>query len=137
MRKLMTWPAVALAAISVSAPAGEAQPGQSYVSFSSYKVDFGSCPVGGSCYATLTYTNVSGSTLAEDAISFPKPSNFGPSDENCTDFVSGVGLAPGSSCTDTLVFAPAQAGVYNGRICFNFPDQAPDRVCVHLTGTGT
>ena len=136
MKRLAVVAIVALAAAG-AASTSSGTPGQSFVSFSAYKLDFGNCPVTTSCYRPITYTNTGDALLAEQPLSFPKPSSFGPTEETCTGFAFGLGLTSGGFCTVVLGFVPSEAKVYNGQVCFNFPDSSPAKVCVHLTGTGT
>ena len=123
---------------SVAASTSSAAAGQSYVDVSTFQVDFGDCVVGTACgYSEVTWTNVSGEVLAVDAPAFARPSFFQLSlDEACVGFTSGLGLAPGGSCTDFLSFHPQEAKTYTNQLCFNFPDQHPAKVCVRLTGRG-
>jgi len=123
---------------SVAASTGSAAPGRSFVDLSTLQVDFGDCVVGTTCgYPEVTYNNVGDGTLAVDAATFSRPSFFQLSlDGACVGFTSGVGLAPGGSCTEFLSFHPEEAKTYTNQLCFNFPDEHPSKVCVRLTGKG-
>jgi hypothetical protein len=122
-----------------TAATASAAPGHSYISVSTFQIDFGDCAVGTTCgYQTLTYTNISSSTLAVDAETFIKPSFFQVSlFSGCVGFDSSVGLASGGYCTDFITFHPEEAKTYTNLLCLNFPDQSPSKVCVRLTGRGT
>jgi hypothetical protein len=123
---------------SVAASTSSAAAGQSYVRLSTFQLDFGDCVVGSTCgYPQVTYTNITNRTLAVDAPTFARPSFFQLTlDGSCIGFTSGVGLAPGGSCTEFLSFHPEEAKTYTNQICFNFPDEHPSKVCVRLTGRG-
>jgi hypothetical protein len=123
---------------SFAASTGSAEAGRSYVSLSTFQIDFGDCVVGSTCgYPEITYTNVTDRTLVVDAPTFARPSFFQLTlDGTCVGYTPGVGLAPGGSCTEFLGFHPQEAKTYTNQICFNFPDEHPSKVCVRLTGRG-
>jgi hypothetical protein len=131
--------AVALMCVLVAlAPASAtAAPGQSSLTFSTYSIDFGACPSGNHCSASITFTNISGGDLdvaGAGYITFT--GSFGAIGSECSG-TTATGLASGGSCTFNLDFAPTARGRYIGKMCLSFFDIHPSTICIKLSGTGT
>ncbi len=123
---------VALAPASSSAARG-----QSFLTFSTYSLDFGACPSGGHCSASITFTNVSGGNLDVAGAGYVTFTGFfGAVGSECSG-TTATGLAPGGSCTFLLDFAPTVPGRYTGKMCVSFIDTHPSMICIKLSGTGT
>jgi hypothetical protein len=123
---------VALAPASASGA-----PGQSFLTFSTYSIDFGPCPSGSNCSASITFTNVSGVDLDVAGAGYVTFTGFfGAIGSECFG-TTATGLAPGGACTFLLDFAPPARGRYLGKMCLSFLQMLPSTICIKLTGTGT
>ena len=113
-----------------------AAPGQSSIRFDRYSVEFGGCPSGGHCSASITYTNVSGGNVDVAGAGYVTFTGaFGATGSECSG-TTATGLAAGGSCTFHLDFAPTTAGKDVGKMCLSFLNMHPATICIKLSGEG-
>jgi hypothetical protein len=136
-RRLLLLAVLATGLVAFAPASAIAAPGQSSVSLSAYSVDFGSCPIGGHCSASITYTNVSGGNLDVAGAGYVTFTGaFGAIGSECSG-TTATGLLAGGSCTFLLDFAPTKRGKQVGKMCLSFLDMHPSTICIKLSGEGT
>ena len=127
------WCVAAIVAIVGLSSAGvsSASPGARFVAFSSYSLDLGACSFGGSiCSAPFVETNVSDQTLVHTAGGITGP--FQVIESECVPRTGS--FEPGVSCVYVVALSPGTpSGKYHGRVCFDYAEVAPARICIRVS----
>lgn len=141
MRRLLAITLLAVPLLAVSLPAAPAAfAGTSSVTFSPRVVTFGHVPVGTMAQNAVTLTNTSSEPLTVNGyeVFSEGPSfsgNFTLSPGTCTLFTT---LAPGETCTFSVLTSPMVAGPLHGQFCYTMIGATVSvRECGRLVGAAS
>jgi Abnormal spindle-like microcephaly-assoc'd, ASPM-SPD-2-Hydin len=130
-RLLVTTVVAAVLAMLLAAPAAVAD--TSSLTLSPHVVTLGHVTVGSTVEETVTLTNIGGEPLTLNSFeAFGYNGNFMVNPGSCT---LGTTLAPGESCTFSVVTSPSVVGAIRGQFCYTGVGAATsDRECGRIVG---